>query len=89
MYVNILYIVNINNLVEEPVCTNRLVHASFGAYHLGKQQLTRHRRHRGPTIQGITGPYRFFFYSFDCDEPKLIPKRIQRRARTADVQVLA
>ena len=23
-----------------------------------------------PTIRGISGPYRFFFFSFDCDEPK-------------------
>ncbi len=22
-----------------------------------------------PTIKGIPGPYRFFFYSFDCNEP--------------------
>ena len=22
-----------------------------------------------PRIIGITGPYRFFFYSFDCNEP--------------------
>jgi hypothetical protein len=23
-----------------------------------------------PTIKNIPGPYRFFFYSFDCGEPK-------------------
>ncbi|HEV2972982.1 MAG TPA: DUF4160 domain-containing protein [Pirellulales bacterium] len=23
-----------------------------------------------PTIPGIPGPYRFFFYSFDCNEPR-------------------
>ena len=22
-----------------------------------------------PTIKGVPGPYRFFFYSFDCNEP--------------------
>jgi hypothetical protein len=22
-----------------------------------------------PSIKGFTGPYRFFFYSFDCNEP--------------------
>ena len=22
-----------------------------------------------PTVKGIPGPYRFFFYSFDCNEP--------------------
>ena len=22
-----------------------------------------------PTVKGIVGPYRFFFYSFDCKEP--------------------
>lgn len=23
-----------------------------------------------PTVKGITGPYRFYFYSFDCNEPR-------------------
>ncbi len=23
-----------------------------------------------PTVKGIAGPYRFYFYSFDCNEPK-------------------
>jgi hypothetical protein len=23
-----------------------------------------------PTVRGISGPYRFYFYSFDCNEPK-------------------
>ena len=23
-----------------------------------------------PTVKGIPGPYRFYFYSFDCIEPK-------------------
>ena len=23
-----------------------------------------------PTVKNIAGPYRFFFYSFDCNEPK-------------------
>lgn len=23
-----------------------------------------------PTIKNIAGPYRFFFYSFDCNEPR-------------------
>ncbi|MBI1926258.1 DUF4160 domain-containing protein [Candidatus Poribacteria bacterium] len=23
-----------------------------------------------PTVQNIPGPYRFFFYSFDCNEPE-------------------
>lgn len=23
-----------------------------------------------PTVKGILGPYRFYFYSFDCNEPK-------------------
>jgi hypothetical protein len=22
-----------------------------------------------PTVKGIPGPYRFYFYSFDCNEP--------------------
>jgi Domain of unknown function (DUF4160) len=28
-----------------------------------------------PTVFGITGPYRFFFYSFDCNEPRHIHVR--------------
>jgi hypothetical protein len=27
------------------------------------------RRAVMPTVKGIQGPYRFFFYSFDCNEP--------------------
>lgn len=23
-----------------------------------------------PTVKGVSGPYRFYFYSFDCNEPK-------------------
>jgi hypothetical protein len=23
-----------------------------------------------PTVKNISGPYRFFFYSFDCNEPE-------------------
>ena len=29
-----------------------------------------------PSIKNISGPYRFFFYSFDCGEPKHV--HIQR-----------
>lgn len=29
-----------------------------------------------PTVKGIGGPYRVFFFSFDCDEPKHV--HIQR-----------
>ncbi len=29
-----------------------------------------------PTVKGIPGPYRFFFFSFDCNEPKHV--HIQR-----------
>ena len=28
-----------------------------------------------PTVKGIPGPYRFFFYSFDCNEPKHVHVR--------------
>lgn len=28
-----------------------------------------------PTITGISGPYRLFFYSFDCTEPKHVHVR--------------
>ena len=31
-----------------------------------------------PTIRGIPGPYRFFFYSFDCNEPKHVHVRRER-----------
>lgn len=32
-----------------------------------------------PTIQGVSGPYRFFFYSFDCNEPKHVHVRRERK----------
>ena len=32
-----------------------------------------------PTIPGIPGPYRFFFYSFDCNEPKHVHVRRERK----------
>jgi len=32
-----------------------------------------------PTIRGILGPYRFFFYSFDCNEPKHVHVQRERR----------
>jgi hypothetical protein len=31
-----------------------------------------------PTIKGIPGAYRFFFYSFDCNEPKHVHVRRER-----------
>lgn len=31
-----------------------------------------------PTIKGIPGPYRFFFYSFDCNEPAHVHVRRER-----------
>lgn len=31
-----------------------------------------------PTIPGIPGPYRFYFYSFDCNEPKHVHARRDR-----------
>jgi hypothetical protein len=31
-----------------------------------------------PRVPGIAGPYRFFFYSFDCEEPKHIHVRRER-----------
>jgi hypothetical protein len=33
-----------------------------------------------PTVHGIPGPYRFFFYSFDCNEPEHI--HVQREKMT-------
>jgi hypothetical protein len=31
-----------------------------------------------PTIPNIPGPYRFYFYSFDCNEPKHVHVRRER-----------
>jgi hypothetical protein len=31
-----------------------------------------------PTIKGISGPYRFFFYSFDCAEARHVHVRRDR-----------
>lgn len=31
-----------------------------------------------PTVKNIVGPYRFFFYSFDCNEPMHIHIRRDR-----------
>lgn len=31
-----------------------------------------------PTGKGLVGPYRFFFYSFDCAEPKHVHVRCER-----------
>lgn len=31
-----------------------------------------------PIIPGIPGPYRFFFYSFDCNEPTHVHVRRER-----------
>jgi len=31
-----------------------------------------------PTVQGISGPYRFYFYSFDCNEPKHVHVRREK-----------
>jgi hypothetical protein len=34
-----------------------------------------------PTVHGIPGPYRFFFYSFDCNEPEHV--HVQRERMTS------
>lgn len=31
-----------------------------------------------PTVKNIAGPYRFFFYSFDCNEPKHVHAQRER-----------
>ena len=31
------------------------------------------------TVRGISGPYRIFFYSFDCGEPKHVHVKRERR----------
>ena len=33
-----------------------------------------------PTIPSIPGPYRFFFYSFDCNEPRHVHVRRDRNS---------
>lgn len=33
-----------------------------------------------PTIKNIHGPYRFFFYSFDCNEPMHVHVQRERMA---------
>ncbi len=33
-----------------------------------------------PTVRGISGPYRIFFYSFDCNEPKHVHVSRERKA---------
>ena len=32
-----------------------------------------------PAIKGIPGPYRFFFYSFDCHEPRHVHVQRERK----------
>jgi hypothetical protein len=32
-----------------------------------------------PRVEGIPGPYRFFFYSFDCNEPEHVHVRRENR----------
>jgi hypothetical protein len=32
-----------------------------------------------PTVKGIDGPYRLFFYSFDCNEPPHVHVQRERR----------
>lgn len=31
-----------------------------------------------PTVKGILGPHRFFFYSFDCNEPRHVHVQRER-----------
>jgi hypothetical protein len=33
-----------------------------------------------PTVRNVSGPYRLFFYSFDCNEPKHVHVRRERMA---------
>lgn len=32
-----------------------------------------------PTIRGISGPYRVFFFSFDCNEPRHVHVQRERK----------
>jgi hypothetical protein len=36
-----------------------------------------------PTVPGISGPYRFFFYSFDCNEPQHVHVRRERKTSSS------
>jgi len=38
-----------------------------------------------PTVKNIPGPYRLYFYSFDCNEPKHV--HVQKGEK--DLQILA
>ncbi|MGH9338024.1 MAG: DUF4160 domain-containing protein [Acidobacteriota bacterium] len=43
-----------------------------------------------PTVKDIAGPYRFYFYSFDCNERPHVhvsagPRRLQILARSSGV----
>ena len=42
-----------------------------------------------PTVPGIPGPYRFFFYSFDCNEPKHVHVRRARRSANPYLEPVA
>jgi Domain of unknown function (DUF4160) len=38
-----------------------------------------------PTVKNIPGPYRFFFYSFNCNEPKHV--HVQREKKICKILV--
>ena len=42
-----------------------------------------------PTVKGIPGPYRFFFYSFDCNEPLHVHVQRERMICTFWIQPIA
>ena len=42
-----------------------------------------------PTVSGIPGPYRVFFYSFDGNEPKHVDVRRERKVRKFWLEPLA
>ena len=42
-----------------------------------------------PTVKDITGPYRFFFYSFDCNEPRHVHVERERMVCKFWLQPLA
>lgn len=42
-----------------------------------------------PTVKGIAGPYRFYFYSFDCNEPMHVHVQRERMICKFWIQAIA
>ena len=42
-----------------------------------------------PTVKNISGPYRFFFYSFDCNEPMHVHVQSEKSISKLELNPLA